>query len=126
MITGLDHIHIVCRNLEEGVKYFERMFDGKEVARGEYKGTPLVRVDVKGTIIGIMGTDPKAGRLEPGKGSAGLDHFGFKVNNMDQTAAELKKKGAKFTVGPDQTPAGLKFAFLEGPEGVRIELVEKD
>ncbi len=54
------------------------------------------------------------------------DHRGFKLKNMEETIAELKKKGVKVTSGPGVTAAGLKFAFIEGPEGIRIELVERD
>ena len=72
-----------------------------------------------------MGTDPKAGMLEPGKGSRGLDHFGFQVKDMEETVKGLKGKGAIISAGPNVTPAGVKYAFVDGPEGIRIELVER-
>jgi catechol 2,3-dioxygenase-like lactoylglutathione lyase family enzyme len=126
MITGLDHVHVMCQNVEEGVQYFKRVFDGKEVSREEVRGLPLVRVEVRGVPINLMGTGPGAGQLIPGKGSRGLDHFGFKVKDLDKTISDLQKKGAQVSLGPSVTPSGIKYAFIEGPEGIRIELVERD
>ncbi len=126
MITGLDHIHIMSANPEVMVQYFEKMLDGRVISRIDSRGFPLIRLDVHGVPVAVLGTDPKSGQLVPGKGSKGLDHFGFKVKNLDPTAEELKKKGVKFTVEPTVTPWGIKIAFIEGPEGIRIELVERD
>ncbi len=126
MITGLDHIHIVSGNVEEMIKYFENVFEGRVISRGESRGFPLVRMDVYGAPISILGTNPGPGQLEPGKGLRGLDHFGFKVKNLEETVASLKNKGAKLVIEPTTTPSGIKIAFIEGPEGIRIELVERD
>lgn len=126
MITGLDHVHIVSGNVEEMIKYFERIFEGRVLSRGESRGFPLVRMDVYGAPISILGTEPGTGQLQPGRGLRGLDHFGFKVKNLEETAAALKRKGANFVIEPTTTPSGIKIAFIEGPEGIRIELVERD
>ena len=125
MINGLDHVHILCGDVEKSVKYFEDVFGGKVESRGELRGFPMIRMDVKGVFINLMGTDPKAMALEAGKGSRGLDHFGFTVKGLEKTVEDLKKKGAKISAGPGVTPAGVKFAFIDGPEGIRIELVER-
>ncbi len=125
MINGLDHVHILCGEVEKSVKYFEDVFGGKVESRGELRGFPMIRMDVKGVFINLMGTDPKAMALEAGKGSRGLDHFGFAVKGLEKTVEDLKKRGAKISAGPGMTPAGVKFAFIDGPEGIRIELVER-
>jgi predicted enzyme related to lactoylglutathione lyase len=51
------------------------------------------------------------------------DHIGFSVDNLDQTLERLKKDGVKITDGPHSSPGG-KYAFIEGPDHIRIELVE--
>ena len=55
----------------------------------------------------------------------GLDHFGFAVEDMDAAAEELKGKGVKFVVEPLQVRPGLKIAYIEAPDKVRIELSER-
>lgn len=53
------------------------------------------------------------------------DHIGFGVDNLDQTLARLKKDGVQVTDEPRSVAAGkVKFAFIEGPDHIRIELVE--
>jgi len=51
------------------------------------------------------------------------DHIAFSVDNLDQTLERLKKDGVKITDGPHSN-VGLKFAFIEGPDHIKIELVE--
>ncbi|MFN0087025.1 MAG: VOC family protein [Blastocatellia bacterium] len=51
------------------------------------------------------------------------DHIGFSVENLAEALAKLRADGVKVTdeirsIGP------VKFAFIEGPDKVRIELVE--
>lgn len=50
------------------------------------------------------------------------DHIGFSVDNLEQTLERLKKDGVKITDGPHSSPG--KYAFIEGPDHIRIELVE--
>jgi predicted enzyme related to lactoylglutathione lyase len=53
------------------------------------------------------------------------DHIGFGVDNLDETLARLKKDGATITDEPRSVAGGkVRFAFIEGPDHVRIELVE--
>ncbi|HYL11180.1 MAG TPA: VOC family protein [Candidatus Acidoferrales bacterium] len=53
------------------------------------------------------------------------DHIGFAVDNLEQTLERLKKDGVKVTDEPRSVAGGrLKFAFIEGPDHIRIELVE--
>ena len=52
------------------------------------------------------------------------DHLGFSVDNLDETIARLKKDGVVVTDEPRTVLGKLKIAFIEGPDKVRIELVE--
>ena len=38
-----------------------------------------------------MGTDPKAGTLVAGKGSRGLDHFGFRVKDLEKKIGKVPR-----------------------------------
>jgi len=62
--------------------------------------------------------------LESTKGHT-TDHIGFGVDNLDQTLERLKKDGVKVTDEPRSVAGGkIRFAFIEGPDQIRIELVE--
>jgi catechol 2,3-dioxygenase-like lactoylglutathione lyase family enzyme len=62
--------------------------------------------------------------LESTRGHS-TDHLGFGVDNLDQTLARLRKDGVQVTDEPRSVAGGtVKFAFIEGPDHIRIELVE--
>ena len=63
--------------------------------------------------------------FESSKGHV-TDHIGFSVDNLEQTLARLKKDGVKVTNEPRSVAGGkLKYAFIEGPDHIRIEVVEE-
>ena len=97
MISGFDHVHFFCGDAETLTEYFEDMFEEHVVSRGESRGFPTIKMDVKGVFINLYGTNPKAGILEVIKGNRGLDHIAFKVKDLGKTVKHLKKKGVKFT-----------------------------
>ena len=56
----------------------------------------------------------------------GLEHLGLTVTGIDQAAAELKAKGAEFSKEPNIPRPGIKVCFLRGPQGISVELLERD
>ena len=56
----------------------------------------------------------------------GLDHIGLRVEGIDTVVAELKQKGAEFTVEPKTIRPGVRIAFLRGPQNVLIELLDRN
>ena len=54
-----------------------------------------------------------------------VDHVGFSVDNLESSLEALKKDGVKIT-SPVRSVAGgrVKFAFIEGPDKIRIEVIE--
>ena len=62
-----------------------------------------------------------------GRGNAnthlGLEHFAVASDNFDSDFAHLKSLGAPVLEEPRTTPAGIRFAFIQAPDDVRIELM---
>ena len=56
----------------------------------------------------------------------GLDHFGLTVEDIDAVAAEIKAKGVEFTKEPTTIRPGVRICFIRGPQGISIELLERD
>jgi catechol 2,3-dioxygenase-like lactoylglutathione lyase family enzyme len=56
----------------------------------------------------------------------GLDHFGLVVSGIDAIVADLKSKGVEFTREPTTVRPGTRVAFLRAPQGVSIELLDRD
>src|ERR1700751_5387255 len=55
----------------------------------------------------------------------GLEHIGLTVDDVDAAVAELRAKGAEIAIGPLTRNPGLRLAFVRGPEGIMMELVER-
>lgn len=54
-----------------------------------------------------------------------VDHVGFSVDNLPETLERMRREGVKVTDEMRTIANGkIKFAFIEGPDKIRIELVE--
>jgi len=120
-----DHIHLFTRDPEATAAFYERMF-GAEVIRSTQEGKPRIDMKLGGANIFILDVsgNPKAG-AGPEHPHQGLDHFGLQVKNIDSVCAELKSKGAMFSREPVTIRPGTRIAFVTGPDGVSIELLER-
>ena len=56
----------------------------------------------------------------------GFEHIGLKVEDMEAAAANLRRRGAEFVVEPHSPRPGFKIAFIQAPDGVRIEILQRD
>ena len=120
-----DHIHLRSPNPEATAAFFERMF-GAEIIRTMQQGKPRIDMKVGGANVFIAEVLPD-GKVNPPPKTPyqGLDHFGLQVTGIDAIVAELKGKGAEFTMEPNDIRPGVRIAFLRGPEGISIELLER-
>jgi catechol 2,3-dioxygenase-like lactoylglutathione lyase family enzyme len=121
-----DHIHLRSPDPEATAQWFERML-GAEVIRSIELGKPRVDLKLGGQMIFIAPVKANDGvNPPPVTPYQGLDHFGFSVKDIDAVAAELKAKGAEFTMEPTSPRPGIRILFLRGPQGVSVELLERD
>lgn len=56
----------------------------------------------------------------------GVYHIAFKTKDLEAEAAKLKARGVKFAVDVKQSSPTVKMAFIEGPDGISIELLQRD
>ena len=62
--------------------------------------------------------------FEPTKGRV-VDHIGISVPNLDDAIARLRAAGVTITDEPKSVAGGkVKYAFIEGPDKMRIEIIE--
>ena len=121
-----DHIHLRSPDPDATAAWFERIL-GAQVIRSTVEGKPRIDLKLGGADVFIMPVAPDD-RVNPPPVTPyrGLDHFGLTVSGIDAVAAEIKAKGVEFTMEPRTIRPGLRICFLRGPQGISIELLERD
>jgi catechol 2,3-dioxygenase-like lactoylglutathione lyase family enzyme len=73
----------------------------------------------------VYAADWKPGQteLESTRGNVN-DHFGVSVPDLDAALKIMRANGVKITQEPRDVRGKFKFAFIEGPDRVAIELIE--
>ena len=120
-----DHMHLRSRDVKKTAEYYHQMFDAKIVESVQSDGRPRTDLDLNGLTIFIAPVTTAAVPSAPSDPYVGLDHFGLRVDDMDVAVAELKRRGASFTMEPRTIRPGVKIAFIQAPDNVRIELLER-
>ena len=125
-----DHIHLRSPDPDATARFFETIFDA-EVTRSVYPpgtlypGQMRVTMKVGGQKVLIAPThphDPTA--AAPQFPYYGLEHIGLTVDDVDAACDELRAKGADVVIGPLTRDPGTRLAFIRGPEGIMVELVQ--
>lgn len=121
-----DHIHLISADPLAAARWYVEKLGGTITTTAEVRGAPQVMLDFEGVIIIIRGQ--RTGETAAARQGLqwGIDHFGFSVRgDLDAYCAELKRKGVVFTIDPVDFGAGLRIAFLQAPDGVIIELLQR-
>ena len=121
-----DHIHLRTRDPQGMAQYFHRMFDARIVESVQSDGLPRTDLDLDGLMIFIAPVPAEASiESSPRDPHLGLDHFGLRVESVDETVAELKRRGAEIVDEPRTIRPGVRIAFVRAPDDIRIELLER-
>jgi catechol 2,3-dioxygenase-like lactoylglutathione lyase family enzyme len=121
-----DHIHLRSRDPMATAQYYHQMFDARIIESVQSDGRPRIDLDLNGLTIFIARVPADASiPSAPTEPYIGLDHLGLRVDNLDEAATELKRRGAEFMIEPRTIRPGVRIAFVRGPDNVRIELLER-
>jgi len=120
-----DHIHLRTPDPEATAQWFEKML-GAEISRTMQQGAPRIDMKIGGQNVFIAPVAPDS-KVNPPPVTPyqGLDHFGLRVTGIDKVVADLKAKGAEFTMELNEPRPGIRICFVRGPEGVSIEVLER-
>ena len=121
-----DHIHLRSPDPEATARYYERMFGAQIVRTPQSGGATRIDLKLGGAEIFIAPVAAGSGvNPPPTTPYQGLDHFGLRVTNIQAVVADLKTKGAEFTMELNEFRPGTHICFIRGPEGVSIEVLER-
>jgi catechol 2,3-dioxygenase-like lactoylglutathione lyase family enzyme len=117
---GLTHIHLVVRDLERALRFYQGVFGMEERFRD---GPKMVFLNTPGSPDLItLSEDPAEAQLAGVNG--GVAHFGFRLadsTTLDAAIADVEAAGGKLIRRGEHAP-GAAFAYIQDPDGYVIEL----
>ena len=133
MIKKVDHIGIAVKNLDEALSMYRRVYglEAIKVERLEDIKVRIAFIQLGDVLIELLEpTEPGAGRIgkfldEKGEG---FHHMALRVDNIDRTLEEFKKKNVPLRDGvPRDGGDDSRIAFVEPAytQNVLTELVER-
>ncbi len=149
MITSIDHINIVVADLQRSVKFYE-LLGFKVVRRAHLRGEWIDKIvglpEVSAEVVYIIapGGEPRIELLhyKSPRGASlplnslpntiGVRHIAFRVDDIHDMTARLKKAGVPLFGEPVSAPpdvvkhdAGQKtLLYFTDPDGVILELAQ--
>jgi catechol 2,3-dioxygenase-like lactoylglutathione lyase family enzyme len=143
MKIGLRHVGIVVQNIEESIQFWEKHFNFSvyldQIEEGSFIDHLLNLPNTKVRTVKLKAPDNSvielldffANKNENVKNwegdfkSIGLTHIALNVTNLSELVQSLNEAGFTAVNAPRISENGsVSVAFIEGPEGLLLELVE--
>lgn len=131
-----DHVHVIATDPHATVKWYVEKLDAEIVADTMVRGAPQIAVSLGGMTVLVRGQ--RAGEAPAAPDSFndygdfsshnrwGADHIGYNYKgDLAAYCEELAARGVTFSVPVKVNPTGLTLCFIEAPDGVSIELVQR-
>lgn len=116
-----DHLHLMVDDMDAAVRWFVERLGGVAAGGVPSGERPRLNVDVGGIRLFIS---PRAGG-EAAAAPGVMDHLAFVVADLDAAVAALTAAGVKILAPIVESRPGVRAAFVEGPSGIRIELLHR-
>ena len=142
MKSGIRHVGIVVQDIQKSINFWRDHFDFSilldQIEEGPFIEHLLNIPKVKIRTVKMNGQDNSLIELlyffekqdiaqwQGTLTSTGLTHLALNINNLNEKIKKLQAHGFKLINQPRKSENGsVLVAFVEGPEGLLIELVEQ-
>ncbi|MDP6607231.1 MAG: VOC family protein [Dehalococcoidia bacterium] len=128
MAFAINHIHLKSHDPGKTAEWWGQAFNF-EVVRDFVRDSGdrfIACRSENGITVNISGA--KDGEpLGPGDAGVheGLEHFGLDSENLEADIERLTAVGATLLEGPLEAGPGIRICFIQAPDDVRIELIER-
>lgn len=129
----IDHLGIVVKSIDEGIKYWEEVFGYKqmtEVVINTRQKVKVVFIKKENSLLVklIEPTDETSSVYRVARKGGGLHHLGFKCKDINEEIKRLKSLGLRVITSPQPGEAfeNNQIAFLLGKQALNIELIDTD
>jgi len=131
MIKKLDHVSIVVKNLDEGLKTFEGLLGVEhshiqEVPDQGIKAAMIMVGDVEIELIEPVNPESGVGKFLEKRGE-GIHHVCFEVDDIDKELQSLASRGIELIDKQSRKGLAGKIGFVhpKSTRGVLVELAQK-
>ena len=129
MPYAINHVHIRSADPDATAAWYEKYFEAKIVSHREVMpGTITIGMEVGGPVRLNVSSKPAGDSDQPGSAKLthlGLEHFGFDVTDLAAELTRLESAGIRTVLPLTEVVGGTKLAYIEGPDDVLIELVQR-
>ena len=123
---SFDHVHLVASDPHATAQWYVDKLGGSISRSADVKGAPQVYVSLGGFIVIVRGQRPAEKAGDKGGLEWGIDHFGLRVQgDFDGFCNGLRQRGVTFSLEPTDFNPTTRIAFINAPDGVSIELLNR-
>jgi catechol 2,3-dioxygenase-like lactoylglutathione lyase family enzyme len=119
MAFKINHVHIKTSDPQKTANFFVDNLGGKVTAENRRGAAVSYRLDLHGLNMNVTGFLAEQ-KLEQ---HYGMEHLALDADDFPGTVEKLRAKGVRI-LEERQLADGRHVCFFEGPEGVRLEVME--
>jgi catechol 2,3-dioxygenase-like lactoylglutathione lyase family enzyme len=141
-LERMDNVGIVVESLDEAISFFAELglkLEGRAMVEGEWAGR-VTGLGPQRVEIAMMRTPDGHSRIELSRfltppviadhrnapvNALGYLRVMFTVDDIDETLARLRKRGAQLVGEVVQYEDAYRLCYIRGPEGILIGLAEQ-
>jgi catechol 2,3-dioxygenase-like lactoylglutathione lyase family enzyme len=116
MAFKLNHVHLKTQDPKQTAQFYVDNLGATMVAE---IGTRGYRLNLHGLTLNVTSFVEDQSRQQV----YGMEHFAIDTDDLEGVVARLKANGAR-VLEEMVTANGRRICFLEGPDGVQLELIE--
>ncbi|MBS0639552.1 MAG: VOC family protein [Acetobacteraceae bacterium] len=117
MALSFQHVHVKTRDVKKTMQYYIDNFGA--TVKGEMAGRGF-QLDMLGTQINITGIVAEQNHAQ----SYGIEHMAVVTDDYPATMQKLRGNGVR-VLEELKGGSGNRVAFVEGPDGSQMEIIEK-
>lgn len=122
-MAKLRHLAIVVKDLEAAVAFYERCFDMKRAFTAGDLAVYLTDGVMNLAVLSYEAVNRPGAATADGR--LGIHHFGFRVDDLPASQAEIEAAGGKYCFDFGD-PKGMNFERkFTDPEGILFDISEK-